>query len=92
MAFGDTGGVNNQPVALSDTDGVNNIFVAPPIFRWQYPGPLNNFALEYEQLFQKIRGVSNQAKLATRFINLKIFKDFGDFLRFSRFIEILKIF
>ena len=24
---GDTNGVNNQPVALSDTDGVNNIFV-----------------------------------------------------------------
>ena len=38
------------------------------------------------------RGVSNQAKLATRFINLKIFKDFGDFLRFSRFIEILRDF
>ena len=28
MAFGDTGGVNNQPVALSDTDGVNNQPVA----------------------------------------------------------------
>ena len=38
------------------------------------------------------RGVSNQAKSATRFINLKIFKDFGDFLRFSRFIEILRDF
>ena len=28
MAFGDTRGVNNQPVALSDTDGVNNQLVA----------------------------------------------------------------
>ena len=36
------------------------------------------------------RGVSNQAKLATR--KSKIFKDFGDFLRFSRFIEIFKDF
>ena len=28
VAFGDTGGVNNQPVALSDTGSANNIFVA----------------------------------------------------------------
>ena len=28
LSFGDTGGVNNQPVALSDTDGVNNQPVA----------------------------------------------------------------
>ena len=28
LAFGDTRDVNNRPVALSDTSGVNNIFVA----------------------------------------------------------------
>ena len=36
-----TGSVNNQLVAVSDTDGVDNIFVALYIsatdFRWQYP-------------------------------------------------------